>query len=133
MYSKEVLALYMGLLEFAHILWEKTKPAFVLTDIKSITRFFQTKAFPPLLWTASDCVWQLNVKKARTAGSLNTAVDFVSRIEFKDTKKIFLKVQEDIQTIPVDKTISSWDVADAEQFFLIPADNENESDQETHG
>ena len=120
----------MGLLEFTHILWEKTKPAFVLTDVKSITRFFQTKAFPPLLWIACDCVWQLNVKKARTAGPLNTTVDFVSRIEIKDTK-IFLKVQEDIQTIPVDETISSMDVADAEQFFLTPADKENESDQET--
>ena len=42
-YSKEVLANYMAFLEFAHILWEATKPAIVLTDNKSVTRFLQTK------------------------------------------------------------------------------------------
>ena len=33
-YSKEVLAIYMALLEFAHILSEATKPTIVLTDKK---------------------------------------------------------------------------------------------------
>ena len=47
-YSKEVLAIYMAFLEFAHILWETSKPMIVLTD-KSVTRFFQTKAIPPSL------------------------------------------------------------------------------------
>ena len=53
-YSKEFLAIYMAILEFAHILWETTKPTFVLTDNKSVTRFFQTKAIPPALWIACD-------------------------------------------------------------------------------
>ena len=48
-YSKEILAIYKAILEFAHILWEATKPAIVLTDNKSVTRFFQTKAIPPAL------------------------------------------------------------------------------------
>ena len=48
-YSKEFLAIYMAFLEFAHILWEATNPTIVLTDNKSITRFFQTKAIPPAL------------------------------------------------------------------------------------
>ena len=39
-YSKEFLAIYMAFLEFAHILWEVTKPTIVLTDNKSVTRFF---------------------------------------------------------------------------------------------
>ena len=39
-YSKEFLAIYMAFLEFAHILWETTKPTIVLTDNKSVTRFF---------------------------------------------------------------------------------------------
>ena len=39
----------MAFLEFAHILWEASEPTIVLTDIKSVTRFFQTKAFPPSL------------------------------------------------------------------------------------
>ena len=45
-YSKEFLAIYMAFLEFAQILWEVTKPTIVLTDNKSVTRFFQTKAIP---------------------------------------------------------------------------------------
>ena len=47
--SKEFLAFYMTFLEFAHVLWEATKPTYVLTDNKSVTRFFQTKAIPPSL------------------------------------------------------------------------------------
>ena len=38
-YTKEILAIYMAFLEFAHILWETTKPTIVLTDNKSVTRF----------------------------------------------------------------------------------------------
>ena len=53
-YSKEFLAIYMAFLEFAHIFWEATKPTIVLTDNKSVTRFFQTKAIPPTLWNACD-------------------------------------------------------------------------------
>ena len=68
-YSKEFLANYMAFLEFAHILWEPTKPTIVLTDNKSITRFFQTKAIPPSLWNACDYVLQFNFKIAHNAGS----------------------------------------------------------------
>ena len=63
-YSKEFLAIYLEFLEFAHILWEATKPTIVLTDDKPVTRFFQTKAIPPSLWNACDCVLQFNFKIA---------------------------------------------------------------------
>ena len=63
-YSKEFRAIYTAFLEFAHILWETTKPTIVLTDNKSVTRFFQTKAIPPSLWNACDYVLQFNFKKA---------------------------------------------------------------------
>ena len=46
-YSKEFLAIYMAFLEFAHILWEATKPTIVLTDNKSVTHFFPNKGNPP--------------------------------------------------------------------------------------
>ena len=46
-HSKEFLAIYLAFVEFAHILWEATTPTIVLTDNKSVTRFFQTKAIPP--------------------------------------------------------------------------------------
>ena len=54
----------MAFSEFAHILWETPKPTIVLTDNKSVTRFFRTKAIPPSLWNACDYVLQFNFKIA---------------------------------------------------------------------
>ena len=99
----------MAFLEFAHILWEATKPTIVLTDNESVTRFFQTKAIPPALWNACDYVLQFNFKIAHIAGSVNTAADFLSRLELKLTEKICLKIREDIQTTPIEVTTSSSD------------------------
>ena len=97
----------MAFLEFAHILWEKSKPTIVLTDNKSVTRFFQTKAIPPFLWNACDYVMQFNFKIAHIAGSVNTAAYFLSRLELKVTENIHLKTQEDVQTTPIEVSTSS--------------------------
>ena len=123
-HSKEFLAIYMAFLEFAHILWEATKPTNVLTDNKSVTRFFQTKTIPPALWNACDYVLQFNFKIAHIAGSLNTAADFFSRLELKVTEKIRLKIRDNIQTTPIEVTTSSSDVADEEQVFFTQTDND---------
>ena len=90
-YSKDFLAIYMAFLEFGHILWEATKPTIVLTDNKSVTRFFQTKAIPPALWNACDYVLHFNFKIAHIAGSVNA--DFLSRLELKVAEKIRLKIR----------------------------------------
>ena len=111
-YSKKFLAIFMAFLEFAHILWGASKPTIVLTDKKSVTRFFQTKAIPPSLWNACDYVLQFNFKIAHIAGSANTAADILSRLELKVTEKIHLKIREDIQTTPIEVSTSSSDVAD---------------------
>ena len=129
-YSKEFLAIYMAFLEFAHILWETSKPTIVLTDIKSATRFFQTKAIPPSLWNACDYVLQFNFKIAHIVGSTNTAADFLSRLELKVTEKIYLKIREDVQTTPIEVSTSSSDVADEEQFFFTQTDDQNEADKQ---
>ena len=126
-YSKEFLANYMAFLELAHILWGATKPTIFLTDNKSVTRFFQTKAIPPALWNACDYVLQFNFKIAYIAGSVNTAADFLSRLELKVTKKTRLKIREDIPTTPIEVTTSSSDVADEEQIFFTQADDGKES------
>ena len=128
---KNFLAIYMAFLEFAHILWEATKPTIVLTDNKSVTRFFQTMAIPPALWNACDYVLQFNFKIAHFAGSVNTAADFLSRLELKVTEKIRLKIREDIQTTPIEVTTSFSDVADEEQVFFTQTDNDNESEEQT--
>ena len=99
-YTKEFLAIYMAFLEFAHILWETSKPTIVLTDNESVTRFFQAKAIPPSLWNACDYVLQFNFIIAHIAGSVNTAADFLSRLALKVTEKIHLKIREVVQTNP---------------------------------
>ena len=130
-YSEEFLAIYMAFLEFAHILWETTKPTIVLTDNKSVTRFFQTKAIPPTLWNACDYVLQFNFKIAHIAGSVNTAADFLSRLELKVKERIRLKISEDVQTTPIEVTTSSSDVADEEQFFLFTkTDDQDETGEQ---
>ena len=128
--SKEFLAIYMAFFEFAHILWETTKPTIVLTDNKSVTRFFQTKAIPPSLWNACDYVLQFNFKIAHRAGSVNTVDDFLSRLEMKVTERIRLKIREDVQTTPIEVTTSSSDVADEEQFFFTNTDDQDETEEQ---
>ena len=130
-YSKQFLAIYMAFLEFAHILWETSKSTIVLTDNKSVTRFFQTKAIPPSLWNACDYVLQFNFKIAHNAGSVNTAADFLSRLELKVTEKIHLKIREDVQTTPIEVSTSSSDVADEEQFFFTQPDTQDETEEQT--
>ena len=130
-YSKEFLAIYMAFLEFAPTLWEATKPTIVLTDNKSVTRFFETKAIPPVLWNACDYVLQFNFKIAHNAGTVNTAADFLSRLELKVTEKIRLKIREDIPTTPIEVATSSSDVADEKQIFFTHRDNVKESEEQT--
>ena len=121
----------MAIPEFAHILWEATKPTIVLTDNKSVTRFFQTKAIPPALWNACDYVLQFNFKIAHTDGSVNTAAAFLSRLELEVTEKIHFKIREDIHTTHIEVTTSSYDVADEEQNFFTHADDGKESREQT--
>ena len=128
-YSKEILAIYMAFLEFAHILWETSEPTIVLTDNKSVTRFFQTKAIPSSLWNACDYVLQFNFKIAHIAGSVNTAADFLSRLELNVTEKMHLKIREDVEITPIELSTSSSDVADEEQFFFTQADDRNETEE----
>ena len=120
----------MAFLEFAHILWETSKLTIVLTDNKSLTRFFQTKAIPPSLWNACDFVLQFNFKIAHFAGSVNTAADFFSRLELKVTEKIHLKIREDVQTTPIEVSTSSSDVADEKQFFFTQPDSQEKTEEQ---
>ena len=128
-YSKK-LAIYMPVLEFAHIPWETSKPTIVLTDKKSITRFLQTEAIPTSLWNACDYVQQFNFKEAPIAGSVNTAADFLSRLELKVLEKIHLKILEDVQAKPIEVSTSSSDVADEEQFFFTQTDGRGQTEEE---
>ena len=121
----------MAFLVFTHVLWEATKPTIVLTDNKSVTRFFQTKVIPPALWNACDYVLQFNFKVVEIAGSVNNAADFLSRLGLKTTEKIRPKIREDTQITPIEVTTSSWDVGDEEKIFFTQADQNDESEEQT--
>ena len=75
----------MANLGLAHHLLEATEPTIVLTDNKSVTRFFQTKAIPPALWNSCEYVLQFNFKRAHITGSVNTAANLFSRLELDVT------------------------------------------------
>ena len=128
-YCKEFLAIYHAFLECSHILWETTLPTLVLTDNRSVTRFFQTKTTPPTLWNPCDYVLQFKVRIMHVAGSQNTAADFLSRLELTPKKKVQLNLRDDIITAPIEVNLQSRDVADKEQLFFLP-DEEEESEQE---
>ena len=129
-YSKEFLAIYMAYLEIAHVSWEAKKLTIVLKDNKSITRFFQTKAIPPSLWSACNYVLQFIFKIAHLAGSVNTTADFFSRLELKVTEKIHLKIWQVVPTTPIEVTTSSSDVADGKQFFFTQTDGQGETEEQ---
>ena len=75
-YANEFLATFFAFKEFGHIFWGTPKPVNILTDNKSVTRFFQTKIIPPTLWNACDYVIQFNFTIAHVPGKNNTTADY---------------------------------------------------------
>ena len=129
-YAKEFLAIYMAFKEFGHKFWGATKPVTIMTDSKSVTRFFQTKMIPPLLWNACDFVLQFNFTIAHVPGKINTAADFLSRLEMDPNEKIILKIREDIPTKPIEVNIESKGMAQEEPVFVDTTDQEQTTEKE---
>ena len=123
-YAKEVLAIYMAFKEFGHIFWGATKPVIIMTDSKSVNRFFQTNMIPPPLRIACDFALQLNFTIAHFPGKMNTAADFLSRLEMNPNEKIILKIREDIPTKPLEVNIESTGIAQEETVFFDPTDQQ---------
>ena len=128
-YAKEFLAIYFAFMEYSHILWGSTKPVIVLTDNKSVTRFFQTKIIPPALWNACDFVLQFNFTIAQVPGRMNTAADFLSRLDLDPKEQVQLLIRDDIQTAPIEVHIQSSNVAEEEQFHFLP-ENDIETEEQ---
>ena len=116
-YCKELLAIYHAFLEYSYILWETTLPTLVMTDNRSVTRFFQTKAIPPTLWNTCDYVLQFNFHIMHVAGTQNTAAEFLSRIDLNPKERIELKNKNDITIRPIQVNLQSTDVADEDNSF----------------
>ena len=125
-YAKEFLAIYYAFNEFGHIFWGTPQPVIIITDNKSVTRFFQTKIIPPPLWNAFDFVIQFNFIIAHIPGENNTAADYLSRMEMDPTEKLVLKIREDVETRPIEVNVQSAGVSEEEQVFFTGEDNETE-------
>ena len=126
-YAKEFLAIYYAFKEFGHIFWGTPKPTTILTDNKSVTRFFQTKIIPPALWNACDYVLQFNFIIAHIPGKNNTAADYLSRMEMDPKEKLVLKIREDVETRPIEVNVQSAGVSEEEEIFFTEDDGETEA------
>ena len=125
-YAKEFLAIFFAFKDFGHIFWGNLKPVITLTDNKSVTRFFQTKIFPPTLWNACDYVIQFNFLIAHIPGKNNTATDYLSQLEICTKEKLILRIREDISTTPIELNVQSAGVTEEEQIFYTDDDEETE-------
>ena len=122
-YAKEFLAIYFAFMEYSHILWGSSKPTIVLTDNKSVTKFFQTKMIPPSVWNACDFLLQFHFEIAHVSRKMNTAADFLSRLDINPKDKVLLQIREDIQTTPIQVKIQSSDIHEEDQFYFLPEDD----------
>ena len=120
----------MAFKEFGYIFWGATKPVIIMTDSKSVARFFQTKMIPPPLWNACDFVLQINFTIAHIPGKMNTAADFLSRLEIDPNEKVILKIREDIPTKPIEVNIESTGIVQEEMVFFYPTDRQETTEKE---
>ena len=89
-YAKDFSAVRFVFDTFAHILWVSTKPVLVLTDKRSLPRFFQAKAIPSCLRTCVDHMFNFNFVLGHTPGKANAAADYLSRIHVHPHTKLEL-------------------------------------------
>ena len=96
-YAKEFLGIYLAFESFEHYIWGvSTKPVIVLTDNKSVTRFFQTKKLPGNLWNAVGYVLSFNFLLGHISGKANAAADYLSCIHVNPNTKLKLKLSDRI-------------------------------------
>ena len=101
-----------------------------MTDSESVPVFFQTKMIPPPLWKACDFALQFDFTNVHIPGKLNTAADFLSRLEVDPNEKIILKIREDIPTKPIEVNIESIGIAQEEPVFFDTTDQQEATEKE---
>ena len=60
---------------------------------------------------------------------MNTAADFLSRLDLNTKKKVQFLIRDDIQTSAIEVLIQSSDVAEEDQFYFL-SDDEMESEEQ---
>ena len=128
-YAKEFLGIYVAFKEFGLLFWGATKPVIIMTDRKSVTRFFQTKMILPSLWNACDFALQFNFTITHIPGKMNTTA-FFSRLEMDPNEKLVLKSREDIPTKPIEVNNESTGNAQEEPDFFDTTDQQETTEKE---
>ena len=77
----------------------------------------------PLLWIACDFILQFSFTFAHTPGKMNTATDFLSRLEMDPKEKLSLKFREDVTIKPIAVNMSPQALGKRNRSFLIPHSN----------
>ena len=96
-HSKEFLAVYYAFDQFSHLLWGATeKKVLVLTDNKSLARFFHSKMIPAPLWNFLDRLMSHRFVLGHIPGRANAAADYLSRMQLDPGMKIKLRMSESI-------------------------------------
>ena len=129
-YEKELPGIYLPFKELGHLFWGILKPVIILTDRKSVTQVFQNKMIPPPLWYACDFVVQFNITIAHNPGKMNTATDFLSRLDFDPNQKLILKIQEVMPTLPIEVNLQSTGKTQEDQVFFHTKDANLPSEQQ---
>ena len=114
-YAKEFLAIYIAFKDFGYIFWGATKPVNIMTVSKPVTRFFQTN---------------FNFTIAHNPGKMNTAADFLSRLEMDPNEKTILKIREDLPTTPIEVNIELTGIAQEEPIFFDTTDQQETTENE---
>ena len=73
---------------------------------------------PPPISNACDCVLQLNITIAHVPGEINTAAQFLSRLDNDSNGKPIPKIREDVPTQPIEVNTHSTGIAQEDQLFL---------------
>ena len=85
----------------------------------------------PPLWNACDYVLQLDFTIAHIPGKMNTAADFLSRLEMNPNWKIRLKVRDVNPSKPIALNIDYTGKAQEEPVFLNTTDQHETTAKKT--
>ena len=107
-FVKEFLSVYFAFEAFEHYIWGVTSnPIIVLTDNKSVSRFFQAKRLPTNIWNAVDYVLSFRFVLRHIQGKANAAADYLSRIHVNPATKFKLKIDNKLPIKNIDIQILS--------------------------
>ena len=85
---------------------------------------------PPPLWNACDFVLQFTFTIVHIPGKMNTAADFLSRLEIDPYEKTILKIRKDIPTKSIEVNIESTRIAQENTVFSVTTDQQETTEKQ---